>query len=431
MKNRAWFKIHSFIGVVTGLLMFIICWSGSFAVISNELDWLVTPELRVKPAEEKASWAAIINAVKNRYPDAHINWISTPLYTQSAAQIRVDLSNQKWLWVYVDPYSAKVLGAYSYFNIQRFFRSFHRELFLPEVGYYLVTISSFTILTSLIAALMFYRRWWRRFFRWPSKLGRAFWSDLHKVVGLWSLWFTLLIGITGLWYLTERILNDFASSSETIISTVQKEHITTVESGIIKIDELLHKAKTLRPAIDLRSIFIEPNSLEIDGQADDLLVKDRANHIQLDRKTGNVLSNQTPDNYGMYLRLSDTADPLHFGYFGGLWTKVIWFVLGLLLSGIIFSGTYLHAQRLATKAGERYRWASTGAATGVTLLILIASVRFAFTEGLEYGPTINGVKYLPTLATGVKTVITCWVLLTVIIIGGWTWMLWRPALQQP
>ena len=43
------------------------------------------------------------------------------------------------------------------------------------------------------------------------------------------------------------------------------------------------------------------------------------------------------------------ADPLHYGTIGGIWTKIIWFVFGLLLSGMSLSGFimwYLRVNKL-------------------------------------------------------------------------------------
>ena len=104
MSNRAWFRIHSFTGVITGLLLFVICWSGTFAVLSNELDWLVTPEARVESGGPLASWGTIAESVESAYPSAAVGWLSAPLYPASAAQVWVDLPQQSAVWVYVDPW---------------------------------------------------------------------------------------------------------------------------------------------------------------------------------------------------------------------------------------------------------------------------------------------------------------------------------------
>jgi uncharacterized iron-regulated membrane protein len=44
-------------------------------------------------------------------------------------------------------------------------------------------------------------------------------------------------------------------------------------------------------------------------------------------------------------RLAHTAERLHFGSLGGLPTRVLWFLCGLLLAVMIGSGTLVHLKR--------------------------------------------------------------------------------------
>jgi len=209
MRRRIWFRVHSWTGVITGLLLFVVCWSGTVATLSHEVDWLLAPQFRVEPGGEELSLARLHASVAATYPQATIDRVHASLGPRYAAQAIVDLPDQRYVCVYVNPYTAEILGTSSYFNVQRFFRSFHMMLFNGKLGYYIVWLLSVPLLVSILAPLVFYRRWWRRFFDFRTGRGiRVFWSDAHKLAGLWSLGFALVIALTSVWYLFEAVRLD-------------------------------------------------------------------------------------------------------------------------------------------------------------------------------------------------------------------------------
>ncbi len=68
---------------------------------------------------------------------------------------------------------------------------------------------------------------------------------------------------------------------------------------------------------------------------------------------------QRPQDLGPYWRWSHMADPIHFGSFGGLTTKRIWFAFGIFLAGLSLSGGWLHLKRLQRDATGRTYWRGT------------------------------------------------------------------------
>src|SRR5690606_29158439 len=76
------------------------------------------------------------------------------------------------------------------------------------------------------------------------------------------------------------------------------------------------------------------------------LVRPRASSVAFDPATGEVLGSHRSKDANLHQRLSEMADPLHFGYFGSITTKLIWFVFGLGLSTLSITGVIIYAKRL-------------------------------------------------------------------------------------
>jgi len=455
MKTRTWFNIHSFTGVITGLLLFVICWSGSFAVLSHEIDWLITPEMRVEPTGDRASWGTLYSSVQTAYPDGEITGITNPPeidMEHTALLAYVSLPDGTSATVRVNPYTAELRGPYSGFDVARFFRDFHTHLFslgLSKLGYgsrfgsYLVEFFGLVMLLSLLSALYFYKNWWTRFFdfRW-TRSGRAFWSQFHKLGGLWSIWFLLVISITGVWYLYETGQRDITGGPLNYGGTANFAKVVvpppTSDPSIPKLplDSLVAKAQRAFPDLDIHTISYgwytdHESTVYFEGSTGFPLVRDRANQIWLDQRSGEVLMQHSWTEIPAYWIWSNAADPLHFGNFGGLTSKIIWFVFGLILCGLILSGTYLHTRRVGKTAGngDRYRWSGTSAAIVVTLIILFVGVPTGFYQQVAsyLGPNTDSTLIVNKIVPGVKWVIIGWTSLTIAIICGWIYMLWKPG----
>ena len=421
---------------MTGLMLFVICWTGSFATVSRELDALLNPDIMRASAAETVDMAAAYDAAQEAFPGATVSFMEPPLYKGLALNVVVETEAGQSRYVYVDPVSYEVTGHTSYFNIQRFFRSVHMSLFsLLNIGLFFVSAFGIVVLISLASSLFFYKRWWRRFLAVKTGKGaKAFWSSLHKTAGLWSIWFLLIMGATGVWYLFEHSryrIGDGVTAYYGAGPSAENQLPQRVagDYGELDFGELLVKALAERP--DLRSIAVGPagDDFYVEGQAGHLLVRDRANYILLDKTDGSVIYNQNASDLPLYWRWSDMADPLHFGDFAGLTSKIVYFVFGIGLSGLCLTGVWLHVKRLERDRKGRAAWPGALVAVAMTYAILVGTAFAGAEEIKSYGPVIDGVQRWPEVPIGVTAFLTIWTLATVAMLAVFTAMLVRAFIR--
>ncbi|MGG6286652.1 PepSY-associated TM helix domain-containing protein [Leptolyngbya sp. AN03gr2] len=351
LARRTWFVVHSWLGLTCGLLLFVVCWSGTIAVFSHEIDWLIDERIQARSAPDKLRWQKIEDAVKARYPGWRITEINAPIHDGAAVEVLAEPETDNPHRVYVDPATAVVIGHTSYLNVQRFFRSFHMALFdtgrfkflgVP-VGYLTVALLSFPLLASAIASLLFYRRWWRGFFSLSLNRGaKSFWSSAHKLVGVWSLWLIFAIGITGLWYLAEWYI-PYDDPPEPAEQQYNRPPLA--------LDHLVMIAQANYPGLRVTGMsnWEGEEIVSVDGRDGAFLVRDRAAGVSINRYTGAITDMRRPSDMGAVDRLMETVDPVHFGNWGGLWSKALYFFFGLGMTGLTLSGAYLQAKRQQTR----------------------------------------------------------------------------------
>lgn len=281
-------------------------------------------------------------------------------YLNDIAYVEIDGFRK---YVFVDPYEGKVTGS-TPVTFQRFFRDFHYYLFMPfyQIGYFMVLIFAFFLLMAFITALVFYKKWWQKFLELKrGKSPLVFFRSLHRVVGLWSLPFAFIISVTGIWYFVERTnLGNVSGISNPLPPKLELRSDKTPDSMAfsyqLDYDQAALHALEEIPGLRIGGIVPAKDSSQpiyIRGKSHVPLVRKRSNRVYIDPVENQIVGAQKAENIPVIMYLNDIADPIHFGNWGGLTTKIIWFLGGLSLSGLVLTGIWIALKRQAKQVSEK------------------------------------------------------------------------------
>ncbi|MGH7823673.1 MAG: PepSY-associated TM helix domain-containing protein [Candidatus Binatia bacterium] len=352
------FVLHSLLGLKLSLLVLFVCFTGTIAVVSDEIEWMASPKSRASGTDRRVSWETQYDAARAAFPLYRITYISAGEEPYLATRILATSPSGEIRIIYVDPATGKVSGDSGFITFRSFVRALHYLLFTPgDWGFYVITSLGFVLLGSVITGLLVYKKFWRGFFRMPrtDRGSRLFLGNLHKLFALWSVWFVVIIALTSVWYFGERILYRFDIDFEGHHAALNLREWRSPDSQPPKhrrLDELVLAAQQALPGLDVKRIVLPSNPSEpvfIEGQGSAWLVRDRTNSVALNPYTGAVLSVRRAEDMAGLERWVHTADPLHFGDFGGLWFKLVWFLFGLIMCGLALSGALVYSKR-ASKA---------------------------------------------------------------------------------
>lgn len=361
LNRKKFFQIHSWIGIQLSILFFLVCFSGTLAVLSHEMDWLFNPEMRAEPQKELASRNLIYHNFKKSFPDAELTyWAKSnePYLCDIMYAYNAEKDHTKY--VFANPYTGEIQGS-SNLTIQRFFRDFHYYLFIPfnQIGNYTVLVFSFFLLASTITALVFYKKWYKKLFQLTLNKGPlVLWRSAHRLIGLWSLPFALLFSITGIWYFVERAdVGNVSKKLDPKVPELDSKYYADYSkedkfSLAIDIDSAIRIAQNEIPGLKIEKIILprkHGNYIYLNGESHVPLVRSRANRVYINPYNFEVAHVQKAENLNWQTYTNDIADPLHFGYWGGIWAKIIWFIMGLGISGLILSGTWIAIKRTFKK----------------------------------------------------------------------------------
>ena len=200
MTRAAFFRLHSWLGIVTGACMLAIAWSGVARRLQRR-DRVAAESGRARrPRPGRAS--ARRGGGSDSRPPSRSPVRGAPADRATLGPYGVRLRGPHQRFLQIDPATAVIrrddlIDGYT-FNVAYFLRQLHVRLLMGFWGRVFVGVFGVTLVLSIVTSLWIYREWLRSLVRVRRADGRRiFHMDVHKAVGLWTLAFNLMFGVTG------------------------------------------------------------------------------------------------------------------------------------------------------------------------------------------------------------------------------------------
>jgi len=339
MIRRTAFKLHRYLGLVTGLIIVIVGLTGSLLVFRHEINhFLLQSQFgQIVPQPQQISILSVIDTVKAAYPEPKFTLSFFELPTQANAPIRVELGskNQPTTEVIVNPYTGKILGdRIPQYTIMDIAYNLHNNLLAGEIGTTLVGIAAFFLFVLSITGIVLWSGWRKLLTGFKIKTNASIKRlnfDIHKVVGIIAAIFLAINGFTGFCWnfysYTQPII--YAATftptpPEPASKPVQGKSTIALAKMLKNADEALPGAKTT-----YISFPSSPESVFMVGKQFPEEKEVWRSRVYLDRYTGEVLQLRNSRSLSLGDEVVDSFNWWHFGTFGGLPTRILYFFVGL------------------------------------------------------------------------------------------------------
>ncbi|WP_035455717.1 PepSY-associated TM helix domain-containing protein [Algoriphagus terrigena] len=209
MDLKKWIgKIHLWLGLSSGLVVFIVAVTGCIYAFQTEIKDLTYSFLFVEQQEGPVLPPSEISKIAyEAFPEGHLHAVLYPTRDRSAQAIFFSYGegHDHFMTAYINPYTGEVLRLKDeYADFFRFILDGHFYLWLPiEIGQPVVATFTLIFLVMVISGLIL---WWPRkkknlqqslTVKWDARWRRKNY-DLHQVFGFYVMTFALVFAVTGL-----------------------------------------------------------------------------------------------------------------------------------------------------------------------------------------------------------------------------------------
>lgn len=345
------FWLHTWCGLNIVLYLGALILSGTLLSLAPEIEALFDNDRRGGLTSGPLPVGAIYDNILTEWPEARVERIERGKSAFVADHTTMVTPWGEKLLVWTNPQTGEITGLTGLIGFKYVLRIFHDSLLTQHyVGNLLVTITAPIMAMMMVTGLISYRRFWRGFFRWPSRNlnARAYWGGMHRLAALWSLPFMVIVVLTSLYFFLGTL---GATSYSYPKPDAPVARIKPLPDGFAGADlqQAVAIASAEVPGLEPEMVILPifpGQAIIVQGQAEAWFVRGRANKVTLDPSDMSVIGAFQAQELSGVTRIREAADSLHFGIWGGTFTRVLWFLFGAMLTGLCLFGAMVYARRM-------------------------------------------------------------------------------------
>jgi len=271
--KKAIAKLHLWLGLSSGLVVFIVAVTGCIYAFQSEIQDLTQSYRFVTPEETSILPPTTIwDKADAALPDKHLHAVLYASPDRAAQAIYYSFEEHYYYFVYVNPYTGEVLKVKdAYADFFRLVLDGHFYLWLPPaIGQPVVASFTLVFLFMVISGLIL---WWPRKkknlksslkIKWNARWRRKNY-DLHQIMGFYVMGFASLFAITGLvwgfeWFRDTVFFVSSGGEDYVEYYTPLSDSTAVYQDTVPALDAVWMKMRTLYP--DSEWIEVHPPEFE-------------------------------------------------------------------------------------------------------------------------------------------------------------------------
>lgn len=361
--TRAWSWTHKWSSLVCTVFLLMLCITGLPLIFHDEIDGALNPDAWT-PAHPDGEWLDLDQllavALDDRPDEVPIYMsfdIERPVVNVTTGP-SADAPGSEMYFASFDRTSGDLVPPADVGEgVMHFLLQLHTDMFLGLPGMLFLGAMGLLFVIAVVSGVVLYAPFMRKLDFGTVRRDRSKqvkWLDWHNLMGVVTVAWVLVVGITGIINTLETPIIDAWRYNE-LADLVAENDQRPAPDEFASLDAAVNRAMAEAPDMELQFVAFPGSGFSTDSH---YAVFFHGRSPATERMiTPALIDAATGDFEGLrampwWVKTLSLSRPLHFGDYGGLLLKIVWAILDIITIIVLVSGLYLWLKKRRQPRGR-------------------------------------------------------------------------------